>query len=191
MGGIDRASRRLRVGDARRRRAQRCRSRGDPLGGAQADGLLHFQSLAETPARIPRLRSGDARRKAGEASGPCPVLVLSQRRLRRRRVGFRRGRRRHRPHPVGGASGALRRGGLAGAAATLFGVSTGACSVTGCGAPVLPVLGLAFVGLESGTLHFLAQSSRVATLALFAVLGTAVSYLAWRTGDEAFQRRRV
>jgi len=75
---------------------------------------------------------------------------------------------------------ALHRGGLAGAAETMFGISTGACSVTGCGAPVLPVLGLAFVGLESGTLHFLAQSSRVATLALFAVLILAVGYLGWR-----------
>ena len=75
---------------------------------------------------------------------------------------------------------ALHRGGLASAAGTMFGISTGACSVTGCGAPVLPVLGLAFVGLESGTLHFLAQSSRVATLALFAVLILAVGYLGWR-----------
>jgi hypothetical protein len=75
---------------------------------------------------------------------------------------------------------ALRRGGLAGAVATVLGVSTGACSVSGCGAPVLPVLGLAFVGLESGTLHFLAQSSRFATLGLFAVLMLAVSYLAWK-----------
>jgi hypothetical protein len=74
---------------------------------------------------------------------------------------------------------ALHRGGLAGAAATMFGISTGACSVTGCGAPVLPVLGLAFVGLESGTLHVLAQSSRIATLALFAVLILAVGYLGW------------
>ena len=78
---------------------------------------------------------------------------------------------------------ALRRGGVAGAAATLFGISTGACSVTGCGAPVLPVLGLAFVGLESGTLHFLAQSSRFATIALMAVLVLAVGYLGWRTSS--------
>jgi hypothetical protein len=83
---------------------------------------------------------------------------------------------------------ALRRGGLAGAAATVFGVSTSACSVSGCGAPVLPVLGLAFVGLESGTLHFLAQSSRFATLALFAVLLLAVGYLGWKVkkGSEQF-----
>src|SRR5574341_517946 len=65
-----------------------------------------------------------------------------------------------------------------GAAATLFGLSTGACSVTGCGAPIVPVLGLAFVGLESGTLHFLAQASRVATIAVFAGLVLAVGYLA-------------
>jgi len=70
--------------------------------------------------------------------------------------------------------------GGAGAAATLFGISTGACSVSGCGAPVLPVLGLAFVGLESGTLQFLAQSSRVATPALLAVLVLGIAYLAQR-----------
>ena len=74
----------------------------------------------------------------------------------------------------------LRRGGVAGAAATVLGVSTGACSVTGCGAPVLPVLALAFVGLESGTLHFLAQSSRFATIAVFAAVVAAVGYLAWK-----------
>lgn len=77
---------------------------------------------------------------------------------------------------------ALRRGGLAGAGLTVFGISTGACSVTGCGAPVLPVLGLAFVGLESGTLHFLAQSSRIGTITLFAVLLLAVGFLGWKTG---------
>lgn len=67
--------------------------------------------------------------------------------------------------------------GGAGIAATVFGVSTSACSVTGCGAPVLPVLALAFVGLESGTLHFLAQASRVATIAVVAALLAAVAYL--------------
>ena len=85
--------------------------------------------------------------------------------------------RRYRDLALGGAAQALRRGGLAGVAATVFGVSTGACSVTGCGAPVIPVLGLAFVGLESGTLHFLAGSSRVATIALLVVLVLAVGYL--------------
>jgi len=42
---------------------------------------------------------------------------------------------------------------------------------------VIPVLGLAFVGLESGTLHFLAGSSRVATFVLLVVLVLAVGYL--------------
>jgi hypothetical protein len=89
--------------------------------------------------------------------------------------------RRYRDLALGGAARSLRRGGLAGAAATVFGISTGACSVMGCGAPVIPVLGLAFVGLESGTLHFLAQSSRVATTALLAVLVLAVGYLGCST----------
>src|SRR5574341_480390 len=70
--------------------------------------------------------------------------------------------------------------GGAGVAATLFGISTGACSVTGCGAPIVPALGLAFVGLESGTLHFLAQASRVATIAVFAGLVLAVGFLMLR-----------
>src|SRR6267143_613213 len=89
--------------------------------------------------------------------------------------------RRYRDLVLGGAARALRRGGLAGAAATVFGISTSACSVTGCGAPVIPVLGLAFVGLESGTLHFLAESSRVATIALLGVLVLAVGYLGCST----------
>jgi hypothetical protein len=67
-----------------------------------------------------------------------------------------------------------------GVAGTLFGLSTGACSVTGCGAPVIPVLGLAFVGLESGTLAFLSQASRVATIAVVAFLFAAVIYLTAR-----------
>lgn len=75
--------------------------------------------------------------------------------------------------------------GGAGIAATLLGISTGACSVTGCGAPVIPVLGLAFVGLESGTLAFLAQSSRVATLAVFALLVLAVGYLGRKVSTPA------
>jgi hypothetical protein len=94
----------------------------------------------------------------------------------------------------GGAQQArsLRRGGVAGAAATVFGVSTGACSVMGCGAPVIPVLGLAFVGLESTTLHFLAQTSRVGTLAVFAALILAVGYLGWKaSGAQGLPRAAV
>jgi hypothetical protein len=89
--------------------------------------------------------------------------------------------RRYRELALGGAQ-AVRGGGIAGGGAALFGLSTGACSVSGCGAPILPVLGLAFVGLESGTLHFLSQSSRFATPALVAVLVLAVGYLGWKAG---------
>src|SRR5438445_7155230 len=67
--------------------------------------------------------------------------------------------RRYRDLALGGAAWALHRGGLAGAAATVFGVSTGACSVTGCGA----------------------ESSRVATIALLVVLVLAAGYLGCRT----------
>src|SRR2546425_164036 len=116
----------------------------------------------------------DGRRIAGGVGGtgraPERVRVGDARRRRAERCCSRR-------DPVGGAARALHRGGLAGAAATVFGVSSGACSVTGCGAPVIPVLGLAFVGLESGTLHFLAESSRVATIALLVVLVLAVGHL--------------
>ena len=89
--------------------------------------------------------------------------------------------RRYRDLSLGGAARAMQRGGFAGAAATVVGVSTSACSVMGCGAPVIPVLGLAFVGLESGTLQFLAQTSRVATISVFAVLFLAIGYLGCKT----------
>jgi hypothetical protein len=46
----------------------------------------------------------------------------------------------------------LGQGGVAGALTSVLGLSTGPCSVMGCGAPVIPVVGLAFVGLSSGTL---------------------------------------
>jgi hypothetical protein len=45
---------------------------------------------------------------------------------------------------------------------------------------VIPVLGLAFVGLESGTLHFLAQASRIGTIVVFAALVVAIGYLGWK-----------
>src|SRR2546428_11477536 len=70
--------------------------------------------------------------------------------------------RRYRDLVLGGAARALRRGGLAGAAATVFGISTGACSVTGCGAPGIPGLGPGVGGLQDGNRRFLLQSSAAA-----------------------------
>jgi hypothetical protein len=70
---------------------------------------------------------------------------------------------------------------------SVVGLSTGPCSVMGCGAPVIPVVGLAFAGLSSGTLALLASLSRVMTALVFLGLAVGVVYLAWQTGEE---RRR-
>ena len=78
---------------------------------------------------------------------------------------------------------ATRRGGVAGMLTSLVGLSTGPCSVMGCGAPVLPVVGLAFAGLSSGTLTFLSSLSRVATVLVFLALAAAVVTLGWQTGE--------
>jgi hypothetical protein len=80
----------------------------------------------------------------------------------------------------------LRRGGVAGALTSVLGLSTGPCSVMGCGAPVIPVLGLAFVGLSSGTLKLLAGLATVATAAVLMAMTLGVGYLGWlvsRDGD--------
>ena len=76
-------------------------------------------------------------------------------------------------------------GGVLGALGGIFGLSTGGCTVMGCGAPVIPVIGLAFVGLSSGTLALFAVVSRVATgMVLLAMVG-GVAYLGWRVGQSA------
>src|SRR6266571_3260962 len=61
----------------------------------------------------------------------------------------------------GWRASASRSGGVVGAFASVLGLSTGPCSVVGCGAPVLPVVGLVFTGLSSGTLAVLSISSRI------------------------------
>ena len=84
-------------------------------------------------------------------------------------------------HVSGGA--VARRGGFAGMLASVVGLSTGPCSVMGCGAPVLPVVGLVFAGLSSGTLAFLAGLSRITTALVLLGLVAAVAYLSWREGE--------
>ena len=76
-------------------------------------------------------------------------------------------------------------GGASGAVASVLGISTGGCTVMGCGAPVIPVVGLAFVGLSSGTLALLAELSRVATILVFFAVALGVIYLAWIAGGRA------
>jgi hypothetical protein len=92
-------------------------------------------------------------------------------------------RRRETAAASGGGASATARGGVAGMLTSVVGLSTGPCSVMGCGAPVIPVVGLAFAGLSSGTLAFLASLSRVTTAVVFLALAAAVLYLAWRTGE--------
>lgn len=75
-----------------------------------------------------------------------------------------------------------RSGGVLGALGGVFGLSTGGCTVMGCGAPVLPVIGLAFAGLSSTTIAWMSELSVVATAALLIGLSSAVLWLGWRTG---------
>lgn len=78
---------------------------------------------------------------------------------------------------------ALGNGGVSGAFASVFGLSTSGCTVMGCGAPVIPVVGLAFAGLSSGTLALLARVSDAATVIVLVALVGGIVYLAWRAGD--------
>lgn len=76
----------------------------------------------------------------------------------------------------GGTSGAL------GACVSVLGLSTGPCSVVGCGAPVLPVVGLVFAGLSSTTLAVLSQVSRISAIAVVGALLIAIVWLGWQSG---------
>jgi hypothetical protein len=78
--------------------------------------------------------------------------------------------------------------GALGALVGVLGLSTGPCSVVGCGAPVLPVIGLAFAGLSSGTLALLSGLSRAMTLVVAAALVAGVAYLAWPPMSEEAPR---
>jgi len=83
----------------------------------------------------------------------------------------------------GAASG--RAGGSLAAAASVLGLSTGPCSVVGCGAPVLPVVGLVFAGLSSTTLALLSEVSRISAITVVVALVLAISWLGWRLGGRA------
>src|SRR5262249_29050072 len=71
----------------------------------------------------------------------------------------------------------------------VVGFSTGPCSVMGCGAPVMPVLGLAFAGLSSTTIAWMSQLSSAATMLVFATMVGSVVYLSWRMGTLAAPAR--
>lgn len=73
-------------------------------------------------------------------------------------------------------------GGVLGALGGIVGLSTGGCTVMGCGAPVLPVIGLAFAGLSSTTIKWMSELSTIATAAVLTGLVSAVAWLGYRTG---------
>jgi hypothetical protein len=50
---------------------------------------------------------------------------------------------------------------------------------------VIPVVGLAFVGLTSTTLAWLAHASTIATAAVTVGMALGILYLAWRAGASA------
>ncbi len=82
------------------------------------------------------------------------------------------------------AGGGVRAGttGAIGAGVSVLGFSTGPCSVVGCGAPVLPVVGLVFAGLSSTTLAVLSQVSRVSAIAVVVALVIGIGWLASQAG---------
>ena len=85
--------------------------------------------------------------------------------------------------PGQGAIAKFSRGaGASGALASVLGISTGGCTVMGCGAPVIPVVALAFSGLSSGALVVLAQLSRLATAVVFVAVTAGVACLGWQAG---------
>ncbi|MCZ6718416.1 MAG: hypothetical protein O6944_04585 [Gammaproteobacteria bacterium] len=79
-------------------------------------------------------------------------------------------------------------GGAAGAVTSGLGFTTQACSVMGCGVPVLPVIGLALTGVSSGTLVFLAQLADVATVVVLSVIALGVAWLGWLVGGALKER---
>ncbi len=75
------------------------------------------------------------------------------------------------------------RGGVVGSVLSTLGLSTMPCSVVGCGAPVMPVLGLALTGLSSGTIALLSDASRVLVWVVIVGVATAVVVLAKQVNE--------
>ena len=82
-----------------------------------------------------------------------------------------------------------RYGGVAGAVTSVLGFSTGACSVMGCGVPILPVVGLAITGVSSGTLAFFGELARIGTAVVLFAMSLGVVYLGWLAGANPSESR--
>ena len=72
--------------------------------------------------------------------------------------------------------------GVAGALTSVLGLTTGPCSVAGCGVPLLPVVGLAFTGISSGTLSLFTAVARVSFVGVLLTMAIGVVWLGWRAG---------
>ncbi len=96
--------------------------------------------------------------------------------------------RRDQVRQYGWGTQAAQYGGAAGALTSGLGFTTQACSVMGCGVPVLPVVGLALTGVSSGTLVFLGQLAHVATVVVLAVIALGVAWLGWLVGGTPQER---
>jgi hypothetical protein len=90
--------------------------------------------------------------------------------------------RRHQGEACGVPSKVARPAGMAGALTSVFGLTTGPCTLAGCGVPVLPVIGLAFTGVSSGTLNFFRVFSQVSIVVVLAAMSVAVAWFGWRAG---------
>ena len=82
-------------------------------------------------------------------------------------------------------------GGAVGACVSVLGLSTGPCSVVGCGAPVLPVVGLIFAELSSTTLTVLSQVSRVSAIVVVVALLLGIAWLGWQAGTRPPASARI
>src|SRR6267154_597019 len=90
--------------------------------------------------------------------------------------------RRREGRACGLGSRAARPAGVAGALTSVVGLTAGPCTLAGCGVPVLPVVGLAFTGLSSGTLTLFTTLSRISIAVVLAAMSAAVAWSGWRVG---------
>ncbi|HEY2029751.1 MAG TPA: hypothetical protein VGH20_11145 [Myxococcales bacterium] len=83
------------------------------------------------------------------------------------------------------------RAGIFAAATSVFGLTTCPCSLAGTGAPVLPLLGLAFTGVSAGTLALFAAVSRISIALVVGLLSIAIVWLGLRAGKTPLQAREA
>ena len=81
--------------------------------------------------------------------------------------------------------------GIAGAVTSVFGLTTGPCTLAGCGVPVLPIVALVFTGLSSGTLNLFTTLSRISIAVVLSGMTIAIVWFGWRVGSGSTSRAAV